>query len=57
MNNLKLNIRIAWWFIYIYSPLLFYTERLIINHFDAEFKGNEDKYQYWFKKAITAKAK
>ena len=48
----KIKIRIAWWFRYLYIPLLIFTLKFI-RLFNSEAMPNDENLAFWLDKAIT----
>lgn len=54
--NFTLKIKIAWWFTYLYLPVIIFLSEFIVNYIDADYEPNFDKIRYWLNKAITTKS-
>lgn len=51
-SKITVNIKIAWWFIYLYLPLISFTLDFIVKYIDIDAQVNEEKLKYWLNKSL-----
>ena len=52
-SELKVKIKIAWWFMYVYLPIFIFIAKFIVYYVDVDFEPNYDKMKYWLSKSVT----
>jgi hypothetical protein len=55
--KIAVNIKVAWWFTWLYLPTYIFFVRIIVNFIDADFNPDDKKLKYWLYKAIKFKVK
>ena len=55
-SSLVVEIRLKWWFVYLYIPMLSGLYRFMVNCIDADCSINPEKLEWYINKAISVRS-